>query len=117
MNEIRLALETAPDKVRFYAHLFGVRVATVLGQFSDADVHALAALDLFPHAQSAILAASQVALRRGYVQRAQALFAELPDPASPSNGIFDPWMVYPFGPGRSTEELLAKLWQATPKVH
>jgi len=117
-GEIRLALDSSSDAdVRFFAHLFGVRVAAALGQFSDADVHALSALRLFPQAQSTILAASAVALHRGYVRRAQDLIAELPDPAELPDGVFDPWIVYPFGPGRSADRLLAELWRTTPSVH
>ena len=62
LDEIRLAMDSSPDTdVLFYAHLFGARAAGALDQYSDADAHARAALALFPQAQSAILAASQVA--------------------------------------------------------
>jgi tetratricopeptide (TPR) repeat protein len=117
LDQIHLTLDFAPDnEVLFYAHLFGVRVAAALGQFSDADAHALAALALFPHAQSATLAASQAALGRGDTDRAQALTARLADQDG-SPAILDPWIIYPYGPGRSADNLLAQLWQATPAVH
>jgi tetratricopeptide (TPR) repeat protein len=118
LDHIRLAIDSAPETaVLFYAHLFAARSSETLGQVSDADAHARSALELFPEAQSALLAASQTALHKGDVDRAQLLFGQLADQEGPLSSDRDPWIIYPYGPGRNVQTLLAQLWHATPTVH
>ena len=105
----RRARETSD--VAFYAHLFAARSAAALGRLDDAQDHVDAALALFPKAQSALLAASHVALLRAEPQVAFSLFARLGDLAPADHtALADPWILYSYGAGRLVEPLLADLW-------
>ena len=116
-GEIRQTLAEKPEDAvtTFYAHLFGARADTALGQDGDADAHVRAALDLFPSAESAILAASQVAFHRADAAQAVRRLNELGDdrPAGLLPAV-DPWRDYKFGAGRAVEPLLQDLWRAVP---
>jgi tetratricopeptide (TPR) repeat protein len=116
-EQVRAALaDTSADRVTtFYAHLFGARAAAALGRDDDADAHAQAALDLFPSAQSAILAASQVAFHRADAAAAARRLSELGgDHPAGSQLPVDPWRDYMFGAGRAVEPLLQDLWHTVP---
>src|SRR5262249_42730378 len=66
--ELERALSARPSggdaMVAFYAHLFASRANQALNRGDAAVEHARAALALFPNAQSALLAQSQLALHR-----------------------------------------------------
>jgi hypothetical protein len=112
-----LALDSTQESaVQFYAHLFATRAAAALGRPSEVDAHAVAALALFPEAQSAILAASEAALGHGESNRAQLIFRKLDDQNDSSAKVEEPWVIYPYGPDRALEELLTQLRRATPSV-
>jgi hypothetical protein len=118
-DQIHVALADKPsDKATlFYAHLFGARAAAALGRDEEADSHVRAALDLFPKADSAILAASQAAFHRADAGRAQYRLSELAgrsDVADVSEPSVDPWRDYMFGVGRVVEPLLQDLWHTLP---
>ena len=116
-RQIGLALADSPDPdVAFLAHLVGARAAMAVNAPADAENHLAQALDLFPEAQSAILAASNVALIRGDSILAQARLDVLAAPARNTSPAADPWRVYPLGPGRHPDPPLQALWQAVPLV-
>jgi tetratricopeptide (TPR) repeat protein len=112
LDHARVALNSRPPAdVAFYAHLFAARSAAALGRLDDAQDHVDAALALFPKAQSALLAASHVALLRAEPQVAFSLFARLGDLAPADHtALADPWILYSYGAGRLVEPLLADLW-------
>lgn len=95
--------------VTFYAHLFASRADQSRGQLSEAGDESRAALALFPRAQSALLAQSQLALRRGDLAAARVpiqLLSELPPAVIEAS---DPWNLYPLGAGRNADALLTKM--------
>ncbi len=109
--ELRRALvsrEIVPDRMlTYYAQLFAARAARGLGQDSAAVVHLGAALSLFPDAQSAIVARSQVALAAGDETNALAPLRRLE--TGDANTRPDPWWLYDQGPGRNADRALADL--------
>jgi tetratricopeptide (TPR) repeat protein len=112
--ELSTALAAKPPAaVAFYAHLFGARAAQALGHIDDASRHSKEALDLFPDAQSALLAASQLAFLRSDVPATLAPVARL----GARSTVFtaDPWWQYHRGAGRDAEGLLNALWAGTPR--
>jgi tetratricopeptide (TPR) repeat protein len=114
LEHARLALEMRPPAdVAFHAHLFAARSAVALGRLDDAQGHIDAALTLFPKAQSALLAASHVALLNSDAPTAFRLFGRLRD-AGPEDrtALADPWILYCYGAGRLVEPLLSDLWRA-----
>ena len=118
-DQIQQALADKPSDTTtlFYAHLFGARAAAALGRDDDADAHVRAALDLFPSADSAILAASQAAFHRADAASAQSRLNELagrPDVSDVNKPPVDPWREYMIGAGRALEPLLQDLWRAVP---
>jgi hypothetical protein len=93
-RDLTAALANNPsDKaVDYYAHLFAVRSAAALGRLGEAQAQADAALALFPKAQSAPVAASQVALARDEPDRAWQYVEGLNDtPGSLAFPFPDPW--------------------------
>jgi tetratricopeptide (TPR) repeat protein len=92
--------------VSFYAHLFAGRAAQALGRFEDAARHYSAASALFPAAQSALLAQSQLALLRSDIGAATAPISQL-DGSSPAS---DPWWKYSLAAGRDADALLRDMW-------
>lgn len=70
------------------------------------------ALRIFPDAQSALLASSQLALAGADVAGALAPIERL----GPRSAEFtaDPWWRYHLGPGRDADELLRALWASVP---
>lgn len=106
--ELTAALARPSDpETAFHAHLFASRAARALGQGDVAAAHVRDALALFPDAQSALVAASQLALARGDAGGALLPMRHLAalDPDTRT----DPWWQYPMGAGRDAERLLAEM--------
>ncbi len=112
--ELKTALEGNPSgAVGFYAHLFAGRAAQAMGRTDEASRHYQDAGGVFPDAQSAILASSQLAL----------LGADVPATLAPvqrlgaRSAVFtaDPWWQYHLGAGRDAEDLLKALWASVPR--
>ena len=98
--------------VGFYARLFAGRAAQSLGRLDEAARHYAAANGLFPGAQSALLARSQLALLQADVPAALALIARLDKSSSAS----DPWWRYHLATGRDVEALMADMWAKAPRL-
>ena len=113
LQHAALALDMQPPAdIVFYAHLFAARSAAALGRLDDAQRHVDAAQALFPKAESALLAASHVALLKSDPQMAFSLFERLRAvvPAD-QTALADPWILYSYGAGRLVEPLLSDLWR------
>lgn len=114
MRELTVVLGgNAPPAVTFYARLFAGRVASALGRAREASQHYEAALALFPDAQSALLAASQLALVESDVAASIAPVERL----GPRSAEFtaDPWWRYHHCSGRDADDLLRALWSTLPR--
>ena len=92
----------------YYAHLFAARSARELGQLDKAAGHVREALTLFPDAQSALVAQSQLAMFSGDAALALAPIRHLS--TLDHDQRQDPWWQYPMGPGRDADRLLKQLW-------
>jgi tetratricopeptide (TPR) repeat protein len=113
-GELTLALASGPDDVTaFYGRLFAARSAHALGSAVEAAAHYQEALRLFPHAQSALLGASQVALVESDLRAALAAVARLGPQSADADA--DPWWRYHLGPGRDADRLLRALWTSVPR--
>ncbi|MEO8482753.1 MAG: hypothetical protein ABI634_11120 [Acidobacteriota bacterium] len=114
--ELARALATMPNRETSYlAHLFAGRANARLRKFEAAAAHVDAALVLFPNAQSALIAQSQLALQRadvtGALQPVERL-AVIDHDRQPA----DPWMEYDSGAGREgAGALLTKLWSSVAR--
>jgi tetratricopeptide (TPR) repeat protein len=113
-DELKTVLAENPrGVVAFYADLFAGRVAQTMGQADEASRHYRDALALFPDAQSALLASSQLAL----------LGSDLPasllhvDRLGARTAVFtaDPWWQYHLCAGRDADDLLTALWSSMPR--
>jgi hypothetical protein len=102
------AADPPPGILGFYTHLFGGRVRQSLGRLDEAAAHYRAARQLFPSAQSALVAASQLALVRADVASALEPIAQL---GGDSSDTADPWWQYDYCAGRDAEPLLQALWE------
>lgn len=105
--ELSTALDGKPTgPLLFYAHLFAGRAAQALGKVDEAAGHYRVAEALFPGAQSAVLAESQLAL----------LGADVPAALQPiehldwSPSARDPWWRYHLAAGRDADEILHDMW-------
>lgn len=109
--ELTRALSATPaSDIAYLAHLFATRATARLGRFDDASAHVERALALFPDAQSALIARSQLALQRADVPGALAPIARLASTHVKSRPA-DPWMSYETGIGADqANALLARLW-------
>jgi tetratricopeptide (TPR) repeat protein len=106
LAEVRTALSaTTSEVVAFYGRLFGGRAAQALGRLDEAAQHFEAASRLFPEAESALLASSQLALLRADVNGAIAPIDRLPRDPHPNQPIADPWEYYRMATGRDWETL------------
>lgn len=106
LGQIRAALAATPsDAVSFYGRLFGGRAAQALGRLDEAAVHFDEASRLFPHAESALLAQSQLALLRADVNATLAPVARLPRAPATDAAASDPWEYYRLGTGREWARL------------
>jgi tetratricopeptide (TPR) repeat protein len=112
--ELKTALAAHPTgMVAFYAHLFAGRAAQALGGIDEAARHYEEAAALFPDAQSALLAGSQVALLGSDVPAALAPVQRLG--AASAAFTADPWWQYHLGAGRDADDLLTTLWASVPR--
>lgn len=112
--ELKMALAANPTGVvGFYAHLFAGRVAMDMKQPDEASRHYQGALTLFPDAQSALLASSQLALLRSDLPATLAPIGRL----GAHSAVFtaDPWWQYHLCTGRDADELLKALWATVPR--
>ena len=113
-TQLKTALASNPTgAVGFYAHLFAGRVAQSLGHTAEASHHYRDGLALFPDAQSALLASSQLALLQSDVPATLAPVERL----GVRTAVFsaDPWWQYHLAAGRDADELLKELWAHVPK--
>jgi tetratricopeptide (TPR) repeat protein len=107
--ELETALAQNPTgALAFYAHLFAGRAAQARGRSDEAARHYQGAIDIFPDAQSALLAASHLALLRSDVPGTLAPLASLGERSTVFTA--DPWWQYHLGAGRDAESLLKALW-------
>ena len=112
--ELKTALAgNATPVVKFYAHLFAGRATQSLGQSDIAAGHYQDALALFPDAQSALLASSQLALFRSNV----AATLEPVQRLGAGSAVFtaDPWWRYYLAAGRDADALLKAVWTSVPR--
>jgi tetratricopeptide (TPR) repeat protein len=109
-RELDTALAAKPTgAVAFYARLFAGRTAQALGRLADAAGHYREADALFPGAQSALLAQSQMALLSADVAAALApirRIERLMSRVAPE----DPWWFYHLAAGREADALLRAMW-------
>jgi tetratricopeptide (TPR) repeat protein len=112
LDELNAVLQTpqAPF-VSFLAHLFAGRAAHALGRNDDARRHYLAARDLFPNAQSVLLAQSRLALAQSDVRNALRPLEELTGTESRARPNEDPWWQYSLGSGRDAVSRVAETWR------
>jgi len=102
--------------LRYYAYLFVSRVSQATGDLDAADASVAQALSLFPGAQSAVLAASQLRLRRADVAGALEPLDRLAYRAPGAAVSNDPWWNYHLCAGRNANTLIRDMWLATPAV-
>jgi tetratricopeptide (TPR) repeat protein len=95
--------------VEFYAHLFAGRASEALNRHEEAGSHYARALQLFPNAQSALLAKSHLALRQSDVST--ALQAAMTLDARSAPVAADPWWQYELCSGRDADALLSDIWR------
>jgi tetratricopeptide (TPR) repeat protein len=114
-TELNTAIAGRPDgAVAYYAHLFAGRASQSLGRMDEAAKHYQSARELFPDAQSALLAASQLALLSADVDGTVAPIDRLPKSAPDLSA--DPWWIYHHCAGRDADELLRVLWSAVKAI-
>ena len=101
-----------PAMAAFDAHLFAGRVRTALAQLDAASEHYQAARALFPDAQSALVAASQLALLRSNVPAALEPIERLGERSTAPDA--DPWWQYHLCTGPDSKILLMELWASVP---
>ena len=107
--ELKTALLANPTGVvGFYAHLFAGRTAQSLGKLDDAAQQFAEASALFPDAQSALLASSQLALLGSDVSATLAPVNHLGAETAAFNA--DPWWQYHLAEGRNADALLRDVW-------
>ncbi|MCR4376197.1 MAG: hypothetical protein NUW22_15260, partial [Acidobacteria bacterium] len=97
----------------FYAHLFAARAERGLGRLDNAASRIRQARDLFPDAQSALMAASHIAMLRADEAGADEPMrhlALLPYKRGPED---DPWWMYETFTGRYADALIAGMWKNT----
>jgi tetratricopeptide (TPR) repeat protein len=113
-TELKTALSQKPSgAVAFYAHLFMGRALQALDQPDEAARHYQEALALFPDAQSAALASSQLALLRADMAASLAPVERLG--AKSASFSADPWWQYHLAAGRDADALLKALWASVPR--
>lgn len=105
---------TAPDAIaEYYAHLFAARAERALGRLDEAAGRIRLARELFPDAQSALMAASHIAMLRADEAGAEEPMrhlALLPYKRGPED---DPWWMYETFTGRYADALVAGMWKDT----
>ena len=108
IRELLIAERDATDDAdRYYAALFLGGAEQTAGRFDDARAAYARAADLFPLAQSPIVAIAELARRRGdrpgALRAMQELFALPPE----IDGRKDPWWVYDIWHARNADDRLA----------
>jgi tetratricopeptide (TPR) repeat protein len=112
LTELTAGIRLTRDEVaRFFGHLFAARASTALKRPADAAAHVKQALALFPNAQSALIAASQLALVNADASAALEAVRRLSQIEPETRG--DPWWHYHSGMGRYADTLLQDLWDKT----
>ena len=112
--ELIIALAAHPiGEVAFYAHLFAGRATQALGRMDEAKRHYQDAAAIFPDAQSALLASSQLALLGSDVPATLAPVQHLGVRSAAS--LADPWWQYHLGAGREADDLLSDVWAMVPR--
>jgi hypothetical protein len=94
--------------------MFAGRAKQGLGRFDEASRHYQSALGLFPDAQSALLAASQLAVIQADAAAALAPIERLGERSLEWKA--DPWRWYDYCSGRDADELLQALWDRLPAL-
>jgi tetratricopeptide (TPR) repeat protein len=99
------------DKIGvFYVHLFSARAERALGHLDAAADHAREALALFPDAQSAMMASSQIAMLRADAAGAEAPLRHLATLPADTTKRLDPWWGYDLFTGRDPRPILREMW-------
>jgi tetratricopeptide (TPR) repeat protein len=112
--ELKTTLAANPTGVvAFYAHLFTGRAMQALGHVDEASRHYHEASVLFPDAQSALLASSQLALLQSDVPATLAPLERLGARAAVFTA--DPWWQYHLAAGRDADVLLKAMWARVPR--
>ena len=110
VRELRTVLQGSESPaVRFYAHLFAGRAEQGVGHLDAAALDFAKAAELFPTAQSALLAQSQLALIRADAAGAIGPIEKLPREPQPDIRDGDPWWAYRLAAGREWQELYQTL--------
>lgn len=105
---------TAPDAIaEFYAHLFAARAERGLGRLENAAGRIRQARDLFPDAQSALMAASHIAMLRADEAGAEEPMRHLALLPYRRDAEDDPWWMYETFTGRYANALLTEMWKDT----
>lgn len=105
---------TAPDVIaEYYAHLFAARAERGLGRLDAAASRIRQARDLFPEAQSALMAASHIAMLRADEAGADEPMRHLALLPYTRDAEDDPWWVYETFTGRYADVLIAEMWKDT----
>jgi hypothetical protein len=103
---------TAPDESGEYlAHLFAARAEQGLGRLDAAAARVVHARTLAPNGQSAMMAASQIAMLRADVTGAVEAMEDLAQLPPDRHIDADPWWTYETCTGRYAETLLAAMWR------
>jgi tetratricopeptide (TPR) repeat protein len=100
--------------VSFYAQLFAGRADQALGRMTEAVRHDEEAIAMFPDAQSALLARSELALITAEIDGALAPIRRLAELPADSTQRVDPWWLYQLGPGRDADVLVRQMWANLP---
>jgi tetratricopeptide (TPR) repeat protein len=104
------------DKIgAFYVHLFSARAERTLGHLDAAADHAREALALFPDAQSALMASSQIAMLRADAAGAEAPLRHLATLPADTSQRLDPWWGYDLFTGRDPRPILREMWAQVAK--
>lgn len=105
---------TAPDATaEYYAHLFAARAERGLGRLDNAASRIRLARDLFPDAQSALMAASHIAMLRADEVAAEEPMGHLALLPHKRDAEDDPWWMYETFTGRYASALITAMWKDT----
>jgi tetratricopeptide (TPR) repeat protein len=106
--ELRAALELIDeDGLRYYGELFLGAEEEAIGRFAEARAAYEAAADLFPSAQSPLIALSELARRLGDRSGSLAAIQKVFDlPAASDSGGDDPWWEYHLAQAKNADALL-----------
>lgn len=105
---------TAPDEVaEYYAHLFAARAERGLGRLDNAAATIRQARALFPDAQSALMAASHIAMLRADEAGAEEPMGHLALLPYKRDAEDDPWWMYETFTGRYASTLITEMWKDT----